>query len=97
MRFWRFAALLVLFFGCGGKSEPLSAHGPAALTKEQCAEHTECSGASGAKPCSTGMCFSLEGCESAICIDSDEACRLRCGNADCAILESYPAQIACQS
>jgi hypothetical protein len=48
-------------------------------------------------PCASGSCISLVGCDSAICISGEEACELSCpADSDCAILESYPEQIACE-
>jgi hypothetical protein len=35
------------------------------------------------------------GCPTAVCIDLDQACLETCGDAPCAILESYPVQLAC--
>jgi hypothetical protein len=47
-------------------------------------------------PCKVGNCISFPECGSAICIAADEACKLSCPDVDdCAILESYPEQLAC--
>lgn len=47
--------------------------------------------------CESGSeCLAFHECETAICIPIDEACKLSCPVAEeCAILESYPAQLRC--
>lgn len=59
-----------------------------------CGDHPACG--VGGLSCSTGHCIAIEGCASAICIGTEQACRETCGTPSCAILESYPEQIACE-
>jgi hypothetical protein len=41
-------------------------------------------------------CIKLKTCPQPICASQENACALECGgSADCALLESYPAQLAC--
>lgn len=63
-----------------------------------CDAHATCGPAQGA--CSVGAeCFALDLCPSAICIPTDDACKLLCPEqgASCAVNKSYPLQIACLS
>lgn len=50
-------------------------------------------------PCSAGLeCMFVEalGIDSAICVDSATVCQaLDCGDGECLVLESYPAQLMC--
>lgn len=59
-----------------------------------CADYAACDALS---PCESGDCVAFPECETALCIPVDEACRQSCpADADCAVLESYPVQIACE-
>jgi hypothetical protein len=48
-------------------------------------------------PCSDASldCISLDACDHAVCIAVQAACQAQCGSDECAVLESYPEQIAC--
>src|SRR5215207_5814350 len=90
------AVLLLAVLSCGSPSAPLSpAPAPpsaAANAKCQtfptCSVNTTCPGAT--------SCIKLKSCPQPICASQENACALECGgSADCALLESYPAQLAC--
>lgn len=59
-----------------------------------CSAHPRC-GVDEAGCESPSECFSIPGCGGGLCIPGAQACRETCGTASCAVLESYPAQIAC--
>jgi len=67
----------------------------AATAEEVCANAPDCGVLA---PCSDSAldCIVVPSCMRAICIESQRACQLECGQTDCALLESFPAQIACQ-
>lgn len=47
--------------------------------------------------CDSGQeCIAIPGCPSAICIGIERACLETCGAPSCLLLESFPAQIACE-
>jgi len=82
--------------GAGGTGQPMSEPGDAgtdAGVADPC-ESPEC-GVSA--PCSDSSldCISLDACDHAVCISVQAACQAQCGSDDCAVLESYPEQIAC--
>ncbi|MCA9697613.1 MAG: hypothetical protein KC431_08815 [Myxococcales bacterium] len=43
------------------------------------------------------QCISLAACGGAVCVSYEDACMIRCGELECAILESYPEQVSCFS
>src|SRR5262245_13669001 len=58
----------------------------------ECSDHVSCAGVD--NPCSD--CLVVPGC-GPICIPASEACELSCpAPTECAILESFPAQIQCK-
>jgi hypothetical protein len=78
--------------GCGGSTNGTgSVKGPVGVA---CDAHPVCS--ADGPPCATGTCAAIAGCPSALCIDTDQACRETCGDAPCLVLESYPVQLSCE-
>lgn len=58
-----------------------------------CAELAACDAAA---PCEAALhCIVVSSCGGPRCIDPADACMLECGTTECALLESYPEQIAC--
>src|SRR5690349_13594086 len=55
-----------------------------------CAEHVACDLDT---PCSSGSCISINGCSSALCVDTTSICKEACGSTECAVLDSYPGQL----
>ena len=49
------------------------------------------------QPCgdSSLHCIKLELCDHAVCITTEAACQAKCDEPTCALLESYPEQVAC--
>jgi hypothetical protein len=60
-----------------------------------CSMHVTCSVEQNS--CAAGeTCIAIRGCESPVCISTDQACAQTCPTVDdCALLESFPLQIAC--
>ncbi len=59
---------------------------------EACPETKTCDALT---PCETGECYKFEDEETPICYTGDPC--LRCASGKCVILESYPAQVRCES
>lgn len=59
-----------------------------------CGAHPSC-GVDGPSCAAGEECISIPGCASAVCIDSGQACLESCGDSQCLILESFPAQLRC--
>ncbi len=80
---------------CGGSSDGGSSSSGSPFTTEECATYAGCSVDT---PCASGNCASVAGCMTAICIDPTEACEKLCGGQKgCAVLESFPEQIVCET
>lgn len=90
------AALLFGVLSCGNPSAPYSPEPapPSGATNMKCQTFPTCS-LNTTCPGSTS-CIKLKICPQPICASQENACALECGgSADCAVLESYPAQLAC--
>jgi hypothetical protein len=91
-----------LALGCARLGLPLTllavsgcAAQPAPAAGVACGEHPSC-GLDG-PACSEGReCISIVGCPAAVCISTVQACLETCGVSSCAVLESFPAQLACE-
>ena len=60
----------------------------------KCSEHPVCVPS---EQCDGDLdCMSLVGCETPICISSEQACDESC-NSKCSIQESYPSQVSCKN
>jgi hypothetical protein len=79
--------------GTGGNTSPEIDAGTDAGTANPC-ESPECGLL---EPCSDASlhCISLAACDHAVCIAVEAACQAQCNSDECALLESYPEQIAC--
>jgi hypothetical protein len=67
--------------GDAGASDPCATEPECGLLAPACADSLHC--------------IALEGCDHAICITVEAACLAECDSTECAVLESYPEQIAC--
>jgi hypothetical protein len=89
------AALLLAVLSCASPAPyspepapPSAATNPKCQTFPTCGVDTTCPGST--------SCIKLKTCPRPICASQESACALECGgSANCAVLESYPAQLAC--
>ena len=81
--------ILVLFIllACNSATEPVNPN----IT---CADHRACGPDAICAP--DESCYKVPGCEKTLCLKTEEVCQKSCGTSECKIMESYPAQIACE-